>query len=270
MSSGADMLIAFASRTMFQGNRLFAGVCSLIFSITMISVGVRDFLSPADTRKMLGICQLTRLSWSLIILGAVLTGMSCFQIVSSAKPPFKSEKRIRSDLCLFVCSLICSVLFLASGVTSFTLISSVGPSIERAIDEQVITAYGFDGEVTSVIDNLQLEHACCGGSNYEVYEDSRWASHPSDIVPKLGLVPDSCCVRNASTLEILDPKACHGDTLTLPNSVNSNGCASFLAVDDRYNLLVFASCSIALCVWMTTVACGAFYVYWVYPLTTVV
>ncbi|KAL7053239.1 hypothetical protein AAHC03_025560 [Spirometra sp. Aus1] len=171
---------------------------------------------------------------------------------------------------LFVCSLICSVLFLASGVTSFTLISSVGPSIERAIDEQVITAYGFDGEVTNVIDNLQLEHACCGGSNYEVYEESRWASHPSDIVPKLGLVPDSCCVRNASTLEILDPKACHGDTLTLPNSVNSNGCASFLAVDDRYNLLVFASCSIALCVWMTTVACCAFYVYKVYPLTTVV
>ncbi|BHF57948.1 hypothetical protein SprV_0100089600 [Sparganum proliferum] len=129
-------------------------------------------------------------------------------------------------------------------------LQQVGPSIERAIDEQVITAYGFDGEVTNVIDNLQLEHACCGGSNYEVYEDSRWASHPSDIVPKFGLVPDSCCVRNASTLEILDPKACHGDTLTLPNSVNSNGCAPILAVDGRYNLVVFASCSIALCVWM--------------------
>nr|VZI14281.1 unnamed protein product [Spirometra erinaceieuropaei] len=50
----------------------------------------------------------------------------------------------------------------------------------------------------------------------------------------------------------------------------SIGCASFLAVDDRYNLLVFASCSIALCVWMTIVACAAFYVYKVYPLTTVV
>ncbi|BHF57945.1 hypothetical protein SprV_0100089300 [Sparganum proliferum] len=236
----------------------------------MISVGVALLLSPTDAKKVLGLYQLTHLSWSLIILGAVLVGMSCFQIISFVRRPIGSVKQKRNDLCLFVCSLICSVLFFAYGVSSLALLQDVGPSIERAIDEQVITAYGFDGEVTNVIDNLQLEHACCGGSNYEVYEDSRWASHPSDIVPKLGLVPDSCCVRNASTLEILDPKACHGDTLTLPNSVNSNGCAPFLAVDDRYNLVVFASCSLALCVWMTIVACCAFYVYTVYPLTLAV
>uniref|UniRef100_A0A0X3PMB8 Tetraspanin-15 n=1 Tax=Schistocephalus solidus TaxID=70667 RepID=A0A0X3PMB8_SCHSO len=221
-------------------------------------------------KKLLGVDQFMRVSRGLLILGTVLIGISVVQIISSVRPPFAPRKRIRMDLSLIICSLICSLLFFANSVSFFVLVSSVDSSIERAIDEQVVTAYGFDGEVTNVIDNLQVEHACCGGSNYEVYEDSRWATHPSDIVPKVGLVPDSCCVRNASTLEIVDAEACHGDTLTLPNSVYLNGCAPFLAAEERYHPLVFAFCSMLLCIWMALVSSCVFYVYKTHPRTTVI
>ncbi|VDN11952.1 unnamed protein product [Dibothriocephalus latus] len=206
---------------------IFAGgVCSLIFSLAMGSVGIIYLLRPTDDKKILGIDEFWRVSLSLITFATVLVGISTFQIISYVKKPFESEKIKRMDLCLLVCTLICGVLFLINGVLFFTMISSVGSSIAKALDEEIVTAYGFEGEATNAIDSLQLKFACCGGSNYEVYEGSRWSAHPSDIVPKVGLVPDSCCVWNESTWQIVDPEACHGDTLTVPNSANLKVCLS--------------------------------------------
>ncbi|VDN40035.1 unnamed protein product [Dibothriocephalus latus] len=61
---------------------------------------------------------------------------------------------------------------------------------------------------------------CCGGSNYRVYEISKWASGESEITAKTGIVPESCCARYNSG-EFVNVTVCQSavDLTEIPDAV---------------------------------------------------
>ncbi|VDD75572.1 unnamed protein product [Mesocestoides corti] len=95
------------------------------------------------------------------------------------------------------------------------------------MDNRIKEEYGFDSRLTNILDDLQIEYGCCGGSNFSVYNASRWANEESRISARNGPVPDSCCIRNR-TGEIASTFSCHGVDLISADSIYVRGCFSVI------------------------------------------
>ncbi|VDM01399.1 unnamed protein product [Schistocephalus solidus] len=87
------------------------------------------------------------------------------------------------------------------------MVKGLTQSTADGMDTKIIVDYGFDHELTNIIDQLQIDRRCCGGSSYRVYQISEWATGKSEITAKIGQVPESCCARGTSG-DIVNVTAC--------------------------------------------------------------
>nr|VZI07160.1 unnamed protein product [Spirometra erinaceieuropaei] len=256
------MVVKLGSRAVkpFRGLIFLSSLINGFVSIPVLVLGFYLRFTPDPQMAVFGMSRVHSVGITLIIIGVAVLGTALVGGISAVK----GDKRL--EFAYFFFLLFLTLALFGIGGYSYYYRSALTQSTADVMDSKIIADYGFDHELTNIIDQLQVDRHCCGGSSYRVYELSQWASGKSEITAKNGQVPDSCCARGNSG-ELVNATACYTTTeLTeVPDLVYTRGCFTLMEETVEGIVFVFSVCMLSFAVWLLIMTLLAGYVWRTLP-----
>lgn len=135
-------------------------------------------------------------------------------------------------------ALFLLIIFLSeaiAGVLAYMYEGTIKEELSRNLNSTMMNNYNYDLIITKAIDDMQKEFACCGATEFENWEHSKWLQ---ENPLKKGLVPDSCCI------SVNPGCASFG---TSPSNIYPEGCSKALEKNTKNSLILIGGVGLGLC-----------------------
>ncbi|XP_048585621.1 CD151 antigen [Nematostella vectensis] len=191
--------------------------------LAVLGIGIWTKVDAGQFDSFLGSSGYSIPAWTMIGAGAFVTFVGFFGCCGAVK-----ESRCMLAT-FFALLLIIFCAEIVAGILGFIYRDKVQEEIKINLDEQIRNTYGYDSEVESHINNLQIQLKCCGGERPGDWLGSKWKRD----LNKDKIVPLSCCTENANKT------TCYKDDTY--KEVYSSGCVNELKTFvDKHMILIGA------------------------------
>lgn len=167
----------------------------------------------------------------------LLIGTGAFILLSGIIGCAGSCKENRCFMVMYAIFLL--VIFLSeaiAGVLAYMYEGTIQEELSRNLNTTMMDNYNLDSVITQAVDNMQTEFNCCGATDFENWEKSKWIQSNSSYQ---GMVPDSCCITVAPGC------AAFG---TNPSNINPQGCSKSLVKYTKSSLVLIGGIGLGLCI----------------------
>ncbi|EDO35938.1 predicted protein [Nematostella vectensis] len=197
--------------------------------LAVLGIGIWTKVDAGQFDSFLGSSGYSIPAWTMIGAGAFVTFVGFFGCCGAVKESRCMLATWLKYLLTILLSLSKQVNLFELYLKFFLLWHQVQEEIKINLDEQIRNTYGYDSEVESHINNLQIRLKCCGGERPGDWLGSKWKRD----LNKDKIVPLSCCTENANKT------TCYKDDTY--KEVYSSGCVNELKTFvDKHMILIGA------------------------------